>query len=57
MRNSSLVEWLGAEDLTGLKSIPKLRLVTFVTGVGERRMRGEVVAQAAVDFIRVRMPE
>ncbi len=26
-------------------------------GVGERRMRGEVAAGAAVDFIRVRMPE
>ena len=25
--------------------------------VGERRMRGEVVAKAAVDFIRERMPE
>ena len=25
MRNSSLVEWLCAENLTGLKSIPKLR--------------------------------
>ena len=25
MRNSSLVEWLCAENVTGLKSIPKLR--------------------------------
>ena len=25
--------------------------------VGERRIRGEVAAEAAVDFIRVRMPE
>ena len=25
--------------------------------VGERRMRGEVRAEALVDFIRVRMPE
>ena len=25
MRNSSLVEWTGAENVTGLKSIPKLR--------------------------------
>ena len=25
MRNSSLVEWLGAEDSTGLKFTPKLR--------------------------------
>ena len=26
-------------------------------GVGERRIRGEVIAKAVVDFIRVRMPE
>ena len=26
-------------------------------GVGERRVRGEAVAEAAVDFTRVRMPE
>ena len=26
MRNSSLVEWLCAENVTGLKSIPKLRI-------------------------------
>jgi hypothetical protein len=26
-------------------------------GVGERRIRGEVRAEALVDFIRVRMPE
>ena len=25
--------------------------------VGERRMRGEVIAEAVVDFIRVRMPD
>ena len=29
MRNSSLVEWLCAENVTGLKSIPKLRLGVF----------------------------
>ena len=27
------------------------------TGVGERRIRREVIAKAMVDFIRVRMPE
>ena len=27
------------------------------TVVGERRVRGEVAARAAVDFTRVRMPE
>ena len=26
-------------------------------GVGERRMRGEALAEAGVDCIRVRMPE
>ena len=57
MRNSSLVEWLGAENVTGLKSIPKLGLVQQCTGVGERCMRGDVAAEAAVDFIQVRMPE
>ena len=36
MRNSSLVEWLCAENLTGLKSIPKLRLTAVVVGVDER---------------------
>ena len=29
MRNSSLVEWLCAENSTGLKRIPKLGLVSF----------------------------
>ena len=29
VRNSSLVEWLGAENSTGLKFIPKLGLVMF----------------------------
>ena len=39
MRNSSLVEWLCAENVTGLKSKPKLRLRTqSVLGVDERRV-------------------
>ena len=33
----------------------KMLITTCV--VGERRIRGEVVAKAAVDCIRVRMPE
>ena len=37
MRNSSLVEWLCAENLTGLKSIPKLRITENVV-VDERRI-------------------
>ena len=55
MRNSSLVEWFCAENLTGLNDTPKLGIPQGM--VGERRIRGEVVAEAAVDCIRVRMPE
>ena len=41
MRNSSLVEWLCAENVTGLKFTPKLRLRVLRTlGVDERRVRG-----------------
>ena len=57
VRNSSLVEWLGAENSTGLKSIPKLGLTEKSVGVGERCVRGEVIAEAVVDFTQVRMPE
>ena len=55
VRNSSLVEWPCAEDLTGLKCTPKLGMQQCM--VGERRIRGEVRAEALVDCIRVRMPE
>ena len=41
----------------GSKLVPKLGLDTKVSGVGERRIREEVIAEAVVDFIRVRMPE
>ena len=30
MRNSSLVEWFCAEDITGLSNIPKLGLVDLI---------------------------
>ena len=40
MRNSSLVEWSCAENVTGLNHTPKLGLA-FNAGVGERRIRGE----------------
>ena len=36
MRNSSLVEWLCAENVTGLKSKPKLRILLSM--VDERRV-------------------
>ena len=35
----------------------KGKMLITVRVVGERRIRGEVVAKAAVDCIRVRMPE
>ena len=35
----------------------KGRLCSVNNGVGERRVEGEVVARAAVDDTRVRMPE
>ena len=57
VRNSSLVERLCAENLTGLRYKPKLRLHTEVCGVGERCVSGETVAEAAVEFTEVRMPE
>ena len=57
VRNSSLVERLCAENLTGLNLTPKLRQYTKVYWVGERCIRGETVAQAAVECIEVRMPE
>ena len=57
VRNSSLVERLCAENLTGLNNVPKLGILDLSRVVGERRIRGEVRAEALVDFIRVRMPE
>ena len=55
VRNSSLVEWFCAENLTGLNCIPKLGIPNGM--VGERCMREEVAAEAAVECIEVRMPE
>lgn len=56
VRNSSLVERLCAENLTGLNLTPKLRQHVYMLG-RERCIRGETVAQAAVECIEVRMPE
>ena len=55
VRNSSLVEWFCAEDLTGLSIQPKLGKQECL--VGERCMRGEVRAKALVDRMEERMPE
>ena len=56
VRNSSLVECLCAENVTGLSIQPKLRIV-FDTVVGERSVWGEVASEGAVDCTEVRMPE
>ena len=55
VRNSSLVECLRAEDLTGLNDTPKLGM--RLSMVGERSVQGEVTAEAVVDSTEVRMPE
>ena len=39
MRNSSLVEWLCAENLPGLSIIPKLRIKKLVVGERSKRRR------------------
>ena len=57
VRNSSLVEWCRADNVTGLKS----RTDAADGGreppvVGERRLRGEAVGEPAVERSRVRMP-
>ena len=39
MRNSSLVEWLCAENVPGLSILPKLRISTIVLVVGERSVQ------------------
>ena len=55
VRNSSLVECPCAENLPGLNHIPKLGIPQGM--VGERCVRGEVRAEALVDFTQERMPE
>jgi hypothetical protein len=59
VRNSSLVQGLCAENVTGLNTPPKLWLAQILRDfawVGERRMRVEVRPEGLVDCIRVRMP-
>ena len=55
VRNSSLVEWSCAENVTGLSIQPKLG--QSKDWVGERSMMDEVRAEALVDVMEVRMPE
>ena len=57
VRNSSLVECRRADNPTGQSILPKLRMREQSRMVGERRRRGEAVAQAAVECRRVRMSE
>ena len=55
MRNSSLVEWWCAEDLSGLNLSPKFRDV-FDTSVEEQSIRAEAIPEGVVDCIEERMP-
>ena len=69
MRNSSLVEWLCAENSTGLKSIPKLGLDRNVRGRGalckERSHSGsggglytsENAGMSSANYVRIIMAE
>ena len=69
MLNSSLVEWLCAENSTGLKSIPKLGLDSNVRGRGalckERRHSGsggglytsENAGMSSENYVRIIMAE
>ena len=57
MRNSSLVEWWCAENVTGLKLKPKLRMHTIVCVVEELPVRGEAVPEGVVDITGERMLE
>ena len=54
VRNSSLVEWSCADNVTGLNTPPKPRL-RFYRGVGERRVCSEVGVETSVERSRVRM--
>ena len=54
VRNSSLVEWRRAENLTGLSIYRSLGIEILV---GERRIRGEASSEGDVDCIGERMPE
>ena len=47
----------GGESRREIPPVKALKAKFSTRMVGERRMRGEVRAEALVDFIRVRMPE
>ena len=54
VRNSSLVEWLCAENVPGLKCLPKLWMPEGM--VGERSHISEVCSEGQVERWEVRMP-
>ena len=58
VRNSSLVEWSRADNVSGLKPGAEAAGGVLVQrfAVGERDMRGEVVLEGTVECIPVRMP-
>ena len=69
MRNSSLVEWVGAENVTGLKYIPKLGIALCAVVeercvVGRRetertpgRGRSENAGMSSENYVRIIMVE
>ena len=56
VRNSSLVEWSCADNVTGLKPRAEAVDFRFAGVVGERRSWSEAAVGADVDRGRVRMP-
>ena len=56
VRNSSLVEWSGADNVTGLKPGTEAAAVAEGDRVGERSMGGEAVSRGAVERMEERMP-
>ena len=55
VRNSSLVEWSCADNVTGLKSDTEATGFYFVGAVAERRSCCEAAGQPVVERGRVRM--
>ncbi len=55
MRNSSLVEWSRADNVTGLKFHTEVADFCFAGVVAERRAWSEAAVKTVVDRVRVRM--
>jgi hypothetical protein len=55
VRNSSLVKWSGADNVTGLKSETEATDFALCGVVGERSQVSEAAAEAAVESWEVRM--